>query len=190
MPASHVSKLLFGSVLHSLRRQCAFVLMILTMLMLAYGSTAIYALHQASTATRELAERRLARLQTAQDLVWQTMSAARFADQLEAAPSSEETKIRYADLLQQLNRIDQLVDSINDGDNALGVLDLQYADQLFISTANTLAQQNGILARDRQAFDQAYQLSMTELQRRTGLSNRRAQAILLLTATTNDLATV
>jgi len=190
MPVSHVSKLLFGSVLHSLRRQCAFVLMILTLLMLAYGSTAIYALHQASTATRELAERRLARLQTAQDLVWQTMSAARFADQLEATPSSEETKIRYADLLQQLNRIDQLVDSINDGDNALGVLDLQYADQLFISTANTLAQQNSILTRDRQAFDQAYQLSMTELQRRTGLSNRRAQAIFLLTATTNDLATV
>ena len=189
-PGPRVSELLFGSWLHSLRRQCAFVLMILMLLMLAYGFTAIYALHQASTATRELAERRLARLQTAQNLVWQTVSAARLADQLEAAAFSENTQVRYADLVQQLNRIDQLVDSINGGDTALGVLDLQQADQLFISTANTLVQQSGMLSRDREAFEHAYKLSMTELQSRSGLTNRRAASILSLTATTNDVATV
>lgn len=190
MRGSHIARFLFDSVLHSLRRQFAFALMLLTAIMLAYGVSAIYTLHHTSAATRELAEQRLARLQTGQDLVWQTIAAARYANQWQESVSAEQAQASYADLVRQLNRIDHLVESINNGDNALGVLDLQYADQLFIATANTLVQQRGILAHDRQAFDLSYQRALTLLQRRTGLTRQRAQAILFLTTTTNDLSTV
>jgi len=52
---SALSRYWFGSLLHSLRRQFAFALLVLTLLIMAYGATALYALHRASDATRELA---------------------------------------------------------------------------------------------------------------------------------------
>ena len=66
--------------LRSLRRQFTFVMALLGLLVLAFGATAIFALNQSRTATQELAQQQLMRLQASHDLVWQILSSAALAD--------------------------------------------------------------------------------------------------------------
>lgn len=177
-------------LLHSLRRQFAFVLALLAVLVTAYGLTAIYALNQSRTATGQLAEQQLARLQASHDLLWQILSAAGLADTLAKTSSSEEARSRYADLLLQLKKIEGLVDQLSGGDNDLNVLDLQYSNQLFSATASAVLQQRGMLVNAHQQFARAYRESHAILSSHRYGINLNGQLILELLPSTTSAATV
>jgi signal transduction histidine kinase len=189
--ARNVGILLFNSRwLHSLRRQFAFVLALLAILVAAYGVTAIYALNQSRSATRQLAEQQLVRLQASHDLIWQILSAAGLADTLAKTNSAEEAGLRYADLAIQLKKIEGLVDQLSGGDNDLNVLDLQYSNQLFSATASAVVQQRGMLLAAHQRFEQAYRQSYQIFNSNPVGPNVNARLIMEVLQTSGNASTV
>jgi PAS domain S-box-containing protein len=176
--------------LHSLRRQFAFVLALLAILVAAYGVTAIYALNQSRAATSQLAEQQLARLQSAHDLIWQILSAASLADTLAKTNSSEEAGLRYADLAVQLKKIEGLIDQLSGSDNDLNVLDLQYSNQLFSATASAVVQERGILLTAHQRFELAYWPSYQSFSSNPAGPNVNARLIMEVLQTATDASTV
>jgi signal transduction histidine kinase len=186
-----VGILLFNAKwLHSLRRQFAFVLALLAILVAAYGVTAIYALNQSRSATRGLAEQQLVRLQASHDLIWQILSAAGLADTLAKTNSPEEAGLRYADLTIQLKKIEGLVDQLSGGDNDLNVLDLQYSNQLFSATASAVVQQRGMLLAAHQRFEQAYRQSYQIFNSNPVGPNLNARLIMEVLQTSNNASAV
>jgi signal transduction histidine kinase len=176
--------------LHSLRRQFAFVLALLAVLVAAYGVTAIYALNQSRAATSQLAEQQLARLQASHDLIWQILSAASLADTLAKTNSSEEAGLRYADLSVQLKKIEGLVDQLSGSDNDLNVLDLQYSNQLFSATASAVVQQRGMLLAAHRDFELAYRRSYEIFNRHPAGPNVNARLIMEVLQTSTNASTV
>ncbi|RXZ38739.1 hypothetical protein D9O50_04365 [Oxalobacteraceae bacterium CAVE-383] len=176
--------------LHSLRRQFAFVLLLLAVLMLAFGATAIFALNQSRTATQELAEKQLTRLQASHDLVWQILSSAALADKLVNTSSAEEAGSRFSDLEAELKKVEALVDRLSGGDNDLNVLDLQYSNQLFAATASAVVQQRGMLQSAHQRFDLAYRSAYDKFNNTPGAANDNARMMLELLQTATNPSTV
>jgi signal transduction histidine kinase len=176
--------------LHSLRRQFTFVLLLLAALVAAFGATAIYALNQSRTATQELAEQQLVRLQASHDLIWQILSAAALADKLVKTNSIEEAGSRFTDLAIELKKTETLVDKLSGGDNDLNVLDLQYSNQLFSATASAVVQQRGMLQTAHQRFDLAYRRSYDKFSAMPGGGGANARLILEMLQTTANASTV
>ncbi|HWZ48132.1 MAG TPA: ATP-binding protein [Herbaspirillum sp.] len=176
--------------LHSLRRQLALVLALLAILVAAYGVTAIYALNQSRSATRELAEQQLVRLQASHDLIWQILSAASLADTLAKTNSSEEAGLRYADLSVQLKKIEGLVVQLSGGDNDLNVLDLQYSNQLFSATASAVVQQRGMLLAAHRDFELAYRHSYEIFNSNQAGANVNARLIMEVLQTSTNASAV
>jgi PAS domain S-box-containing protein len=176
--------------LHSLRRQFTFVLLLLAVLVAAFGATAIYALNQSRTATQELAAQQLVRLQTSHDLVWQILTASALADKLVRTSSVEEAGSRFTDLAAELKKIEALVDKLSGGDNDLNVLDLQYSKQLFSATASAVVQQRGMLQTAHQRFDLAYRRGYDKFSGKPGDASANARLILEMLQTTTNASTV
>ena len=126
----------------SLRRQFILAVAGLTLLILAGGATAIYALRVAARTTQLLVEERMVRMQDAQDLVQHTLLVERESYQLDSAESVDAMRASYADIVKQLAEFDRLVDKIAtaSGDDNLAVLNLHQSSQLFRNTANIVAQ--------------------------------------------------
>ena len=176
--------------LRSLRRQFTFVMALLGLLVLAFGATAIFALNQSRTATQELAQQQLMRLQASHDLVWQLLSSAALADKLVKTNTAEEAGSRFSDLEAELKKVEMLVDKLSGGDNDLNVLDLQYSNQLFSATASAVVQQRGMLQSAHQRFDLAYRTSYDKLNIATGAANDNARMVLEMLQTATNPSTV
>jgi signal transduction histidine kinase len=176
--------------LHSLRRQFTFVLLLLAALVAAFGATAIYALNQSRTATQQLAEQQLVRLQASHDLVWQILTAAALADKLVKTNSIEEAGSRFTDLSIELKKTEALVDKLSGGDNDLNVLDLQYSNQLFSATASAVVQQRGMLQTAHQRFDLAYRRNYDKFSLTPGGPSANARLLLEMLQTTSNASTV
>ncbi|HEY4319250.1 MAG TPA: ATP-binding protein [Herbaspirillum sp.] len=180
--------------LHSLRRQFAFVLLLLALLVLAFGGTAIFALNQSRSATQELAQQQLVRLQASHDLVWQILSSAALADKLVKTGSAEEAGARFTDLEAELKKVGLLVDKLSGDDDGLNVLDLQYSNQLFAATASAVVQQRGMLETAHRRFDLAYRRSYDAFSNTRDSVNANAsdnaRMILELLQTANNPSTV
>ncbi|MEW5787048.1 MAG: ATP-binding protein [Pseudomonadota bacterium] len=125
---------------HSLRRQFLLAVYALTLLILASGITAVYALLSASDTIGQLAEARLARLSDAQDLVRRTLMIERDATRLMEAGNPFEMHGRYETILRQLTEFDQLVDDLAAGEGGTALLDLHQASQSFRNTVHLAAQ--------------------------------------------------
>ncbi len=125
----------------SLRRQFQFAVTVLTLLILAGGSVAVYALRSSSQEVHRLAEERLMQMQEAQELVQRTLLIEREADLLLNADSLAEMRDIYAEASGYLAEFDELVDRLTAGreENAV-LLDLHQASQLFRNTVNVAAQ--------------------------------------------------
>jgi signal transduction histidine kinase len=124
----------------SLRTQFMLAVGGLALLILAGGVTAVYALRTVSISTQQLAEKRLVRMQQAQDMVRLTLLIERESYQLANTESVERIRASYADIVGELHELDVLVDSIAVAGDDVTVLDLHQANQLFRNTANILAQ--------------------------------------------------
>lgn len=66
----------------SLRAQFTLAFLTLALLILAGGATAVYALRTSNSATRQLTDERLVRMQNGQDMVQRTLLIERQTDQL------------------------------------------------------------------------------------------------------------
>lgn len=176
--------------LRSLRRQFAFVMALLGVLVLIFGGTAIFALNQSRTATQELAQQQLMRLQVSHDLVWQILSAAALADKLVKTSTAEEAGSRFSDLEAELKKVEILVDKLSGGDNDLNVLDLQYSNQLFSATASAVVQQRGMLQSAHQRFDLAYRTGYDKFSSTPGAASDNARMVLEMLQTATNPSTV
>ncbi len=133
---------------YSLRRQFLLAVSALTLLILAGGITAVYALRTSAATIRLLAEERLVLMQEAQDLLQRTLLIERAAYQLTDARSLPEMRHSYTDIVKLLGDFDDLVNQLAASDGATSVLDLHHSSQLFRNTVNVAAQlrENELLA--------------------------------------------
>jgi signal transduction histidine kinase/CheY-like chemotaxis protein len=149
---------------HSLRRQFLFAVSALTLLILAGGITAVYALRSSAATIRLLAEERLVQMQQAQDLLQQTLLIERASFQLVDARSLAEMRNSYADIVKLLGEFDDLVNRLAASDGARAVLDLHHTGQLFRNTVNVAAQ---LRENELQAVDDPGRLSRNTAQSST-----------------------
>lgn len=131
----------------SLRRQFTLAVGALALLILAGGLTAFYALRTSATTIRLLAEDRLAHMQDSQDMVQRTLLIERESFQLARAESLTDFQANYADIVDQMERFDDLVARLAAVGDDAALLELHQASQLFRNTANIVGQ---LRERDRQ----------------------------------------
>ncbi|MEJ2407614.1 MAG: hypothetical protein P8171_25810 [Candidatus Thiodiazotropha sp.] len=133
---------------HSLRRQFLFAVLGLTLLILAGGVTAIYALHTSAATIRLLAEERLVRMQEAQSLVQHTLAIETESYRLADAKSLADMQNSYDGILKQLAELDELVSGLVANAVSTDLLDLHHASQIFRNATNVAAQlrKNALLA--------------------------------------------
>jgi len=125
---------------HSLRRQFLLAIAALTLLILAGGMTAVYALRTSAATIRSLAEERLVRMQAAQDLVQRTLWIEHESFQLTDAESLAGMRDSYTQILKQLTEFDELVDRLAADNGGQVLLDLHRSSQLFRNTVNVVVQ--------------------------------------------------
>ncbi len=126
----------------SLTAQFALAVSILALLIVASGATAIYALSNSAQAIQELADKRLANLQDAQDLVRYTLLIERKALALSGIDTVDGVRETHRQVIKDLEGFDHLVDRLvaaAPSDN-VDVLDVHRASQLFRNTVNVVAQ--------------------------------------------------
>jgi len=123
----------------SLRGQFTLALTILSLLILACGVAALYALRTSSNAIQQLARERLVRMQEAQDMVRLALLIERETDRL-TTRSLPTVQASYAVIVRQTTVLDRLVAGLADSGDATAVLDLHQANQLLRNTANVVAQ--------------------------------------------------
>ncbi|HSI57482.1 MAG TPA: EAL domain-containing protein [Ideonella sp.] len=136
----------------SLRGQFTLALTGLSVLILAGGAAALYALHTSSRATQGLTQERLVHMQGAQDVVQRTLMIERETDRLLTTRSLSAVRASYAVIVQQTTVLDQVVAELGGAGGAVAVLDLHQANQLFRNTANVVAQLRESALRGDQAF--------------------------------------
>jgi signal transduction histidine kinase/DNA-binding NarL/FixJ family response regulator len=123
----------------TLRWQYVLAVVALTLLIVAGGSTAVYALRTSAKTIRLLTEERLTQMQEAQELVQRTLLIERESYQLMNVVSLEEMHSTYDEILTQLMEFDRLVDLQTADQGGDILLDLHQSSQLFRNTANVAA---------------------------------------------------
>jgi len=124
----------------SLRWQFTLATVVLTLLIVTSGLTAVYTLRVTTNETRLLATGELTRMQAADTLVQHTLLIEREASRLASAGSLDAMRASYADIPTQLETFDRLSDRLAAANDDLSVLDLHQASQLFRNTVNIVAQ--------------------------------------------------
>ncbi|MEJ2691813.1 MAG: hypothetical protein P8166_01870 [Candidatus Thiodiazotropha sp.] len=112
----------------------------MTILILAGGLTAIFALRSSGETVRLLAEERLARLQVSQELVESTLLIERSAHRMAETKSLQEMLGSYEEIINYLGEFDALVDRLASAGSGGALLDLHHSSQLFRNTVNIVAQ--------------------------------------------------
>lgn len=156
----------------SLRAQFTLAFMALALLILAGGATAVYALRTSNSATRQLTDERLVRMQDGQDMLQRTLLIERQTDQLLTTRSPDTLRSSYAATVEQLEALDQLVQQLTAANNGVAILDMHQSSQLFRNTANIVAQLRGSLLQTEVTFEQTLEdrtARLTAIQTRASL---------------------
>jgi diguanylate cyclase (GGDEF)-like protein len=126
----------------SLRGRFALAVALLSLLIVAGGGAALWALRHSSSGVQRLAQEQLVSMQAAQDLLQRTLLIEREAHRLVATESQESVQASHARLGQQIEALDAAVANLSDAnaDAGVAVLDLHQASQLFRNTAHIVAQ--------------------------------------------------
>ncbi|MFS2093793.1 EAL domain-containing protein [Pseudomonas sp. Pseusp11] len=139
----------------SLRAQFTLAFLTLALLILAGGATAVYALRTSNSATRQLTDERLVRMQNGQDMVQRTLLIERQTDQLLTTRSPDALRSSYAATVEQLEALDQLVQELTAANSGEAILDMHQSSQMFRNTANIVAQLRESLLQTEVSFEQA-----------------------------------
>ncbi len=134
-----LSRLITSWMPQTLRLQFLLAVSALTLLILAGGVTAVYALLTSDITIRQLAEARLVQMQDAHDLVQRTLLIERASYQLADAASLGELRQRYQEITRLLVELDRLIDLLTTDDNGSALLELHQSSQLFRNTVNISA---------------------------------------------------
>lgn len=161
----------------SLRGQFMLALSVLSLLILAGGVAAVYALRMVSGATQQLAGEQLMRMQDAQDLVQRTLLIERETERLMASQSLPMVKLSYAAIVQQMTALERVVAGLASADDDVAVLDLHQSSQLYRNNANVVARLGERALQTELAF--AQMLEGRSIMRRAAASPQ-AQAMVLL----------
>ena len=163
---------------HSLRAQCALAVCVLSVLILAAGSTAIWALRKANDATRRLANEQLVRMQAAQDLLQRSMLVERETYRMLTNQSSSPLRQDDAGIGAQLEALDHAVAGLADASADVTVLDLYQSSQLFRNTAHIVVQLRETNVQTAAAFDQAVREQAALLQAQSSTAATRLALLL------------
>jgi diguanylate cyclase (GGDEF)-like protein len=152
---------------HSIRAQFTLAFLTLALLILAGGATAVYALRTSNSATRQLTDERLVRMQNGQDMLQRTLLIERQTDQLLTTRSPDALRSSYAATVEQLEALDQLVQQMTAANSGVSILDMYQSSQMFRNTANIVAQLREGLLQTEVTFeqtltDQTTRLTMTQ----------------------------
>ncbi|WP_210644173.1 EAL domain-containing protein [Pseudomonas sp. Tri1] len=139
----------------SLRAQFTLAFLTLALLILAGGATAVYALRTSNSATRQLTDERLVRMQDGQDMLQRTLLIERQTDQFLTTRSPDTLRSSYAATVEQLAALDQLVRQLTAANNGVAILDMHQSSQIFRNTANIVAQLRESLLQTEVTFEQA-----------------------------------
>lgn len=115
----------------SLRAQFTLAFLTLALLILAGGATAVYALRTSNSATRQLTDERLVRMQNGQDMLHRTLLIERQTDQLLTTRSPDTLRSSYAATVEQLEALDQLVQQLTAANSGVAILDMYQSSQMF-----------------------------------------------------------
>lgn len=138
----------------SLRAQFTLAFLTLALLILAGGATAVYALRTSNSATRQLTDERLVRMQNGQDMLHRTLLIERQTDQLLTTRSPDTLRSSYAATVEQLEALDQLVQQLTAANSGVAILDMYQSSQMFRNTANIVAQLRESLLQTEVTFEQ------------------------------------
>ncbi|WP_150807509.1 EAL domain-containing protein [Pseudomonas fluorescens] len=147
----------------SLRAQFTLAFLALALLILAGGATAVYALRTSNSATRQLTDERLVRMQYGQDMVQNTLLIERQTDQLLTTRSFQTLHSTYAATVEQLEALDRLVLQLTAANNGVAILDVHQSSQLFRNTANIVAQLRESKLQTEVRFEQSLQERIVQL---------------------------
>ncbi|MGX9568133.1 EAL domain-containing protein [Pseudomonas viciae] len=156
----------------SLRAQFTLAFLTLALLILAGGATAVYALRTSNSATRQLTDERLVRMQDGQDMLQRTLLIERQTDQLLTTRSPDTLRSSYAATVKQLAALDQLVQQLTAANSGVAILDMHQSSQMFRNTANIVAQLRDSLLQTEVTFEQTlkdYTARLTATQTRASL---------------------
>ncbi|MEO8805323.1 MAG: ATP-binding protein [Burkholderiaceae bacterium] len=123
----------------SLRAQFAVALSAMGLLIVAGGATAFLALIATGNAARQFSDEQLERVHNTQDLQQRTSQIQLLADRMVAADSRVVARQTYAQILSELDALDQLTARLAVSED-VSVLDLHQSSQLFRNSAHVLAQ--------------------------------------------------
>jgi len=154
----------------SLRAQFTLAFLTLALLILAGGATAVYALRTSNSATRQLTDERLVRMQDGQDMLQRTLLIERQTDQLLTTRSPDALRSSYAATVEQLEALDQLVQQLTAANSGVAILDMYQSSQMFRNTANIVAQLRESLLQSEVTFEQ----TLTDLTTRLTATQTRA----------------
>lgn len=122
----------------SLRQQFMLALLALELLIVTGGLTAVYTLRVSTAGMRQLVEERLTHMEDAQDLAHKTLLIERASDRMVSADSATDMHDSYADIVQQLEQLDHVVERLVAGNANIAILALRQSGQLFRNTANVV----------------------------------------------------
>jgi diguanylate cyclase (GGDEF)-like protein len=148
---------------HSIRAQFTLAFLTLALLILAGGATAVYALRTSNSATRQLTDERLVRMQNGQDMLQRTLLIERQTDQLLTTRSPDALRSSYAATVEQLEALDQLVQQMTAANSGVSILDMYQSSQMFRNTANIVAQLREGLLQTEVTFEQTLTDQTTRL---------------------------
>jgi hypothetical protein len=169
----------------TLRRQFVLAVVALTLLIVAGGTTAVYALRTSAKTIRLLTEERLTQMQEAQELVQRTLLIEREFYQLMNVDSLTEMHRAYEEILSHLIEFDRLVDRQAADKGGSTLLDLHLSSQLFRNSANVTARLRE--QELRTAGDSSPPMPASGLSRLRYLKELRQQAGVLVSAAQQQL---
>ncbi len=127
----------------SLRLQFTLALLIVAVLIVAGGLTAVYALRMFANTAQQLAGERLAQMQTAQDLLQHALLIERDTRHMLAAGSRAETRGDYDGIIKELEDLDNLVRGLGVAGHDVSVLELYQSGQRYRNVVHLVARLQG-----------------------------------------------
>jgi signal transduction histidine kinase len=168
----------FPQLPRTLRQQFLLFSLALALLIVTGGVVGVYALRESAAAIRQLSERRLARMQDAQEIVRRTFLVERAMHQILDAGTHESITGSYGEVIAQLENVDRLVTRLGMASDDTAVLALHQSGQLFRNTAHVVTRLKEDVIRANLAFTQALE-KRTVLLQEIGSPGARALAIIL-----------
>jgi signal transduction histidine kinase len=172
-------RLVRPSLPRSLRWQFILALSVLLLLVVAAGLLAIHDLRETAATTRQLADERLVRMETAQELERQALLIGNEAERMWIVGTLEAMHASHAEITVRLEVLDSLVDRLAAASDDVAILSLHEANQMFRNYIHVAAglREDYFAGRKRQVDAKRLDDIHADLQRRSAALLAAAQDV-------------